>query len=278
MRGESEVVVRGSEVVVRRRGIILKSPREIELMRDAGRVVREVLEAVRRVTRPGVTTGELNAVAENLIAQAGGIALFKGQRCPTAKLPFPAALCTSVNEELVHGIPGDRALQEGDIVSVDCGVKLSGYCGDAALTIPVGRVSPEVQTLLDVTRRALELAIAGIRPGRMWSEVARAIQSFVEGHRLAVVREFVGHGIGREMHEEPKVPNYWAREQESFDFALVPNLVIAVEPMVNLGTRLVEIGDDTGWVIVTKDRKYAAHFEHTVAVTEDGVDVLTDGR
>jgi methionyl aminopeptidase len=265
-------------VVVRRRGIILKSPREIELMRDAGRVVREVLEAVRRVTRPGVTTGELNAVAENLIAQAGGIALFKGQRCPTAKLPFPAALCTSVNEELVHGIPGDRALQEGDIVSVDCGVKLSGYCGDAALTIPVGRVSPEVQTLLDVTRQALELAIAGIRPGRMWSEVARAIQSFVEGHRLAVVREFVGHGIGREMHEEPKVPNYWAREQESFDFALVPNLVIAVEPMVNLGTRLVEIGDDTGWVIVTKDRKYAAHFEHTVAVTEDGVDVLTDGR
>jgi methionyl aminopeptidase len=278
MRGESEVVVRGSEVVVRRRGIILKSPREIELMRDAGRVVREVLESVRRATRPGVTTGELNAVAENLIAQAGGIALFKGQRCPTAKLPFPAALCTSVNEELVHGIPGDRALQEGDIVSVDCGVKLSGYCGDAALTIPVGRVSPEVQTLLDVTRQALELAIAGIRPGRMWSEVARAIQSFVEGHRLAVVREFVGHGIGREMHEEPKVPNYWAREQESFDFALVPNLVIAVEPMVNLGTRLVEIGDDTGWVIVTKDRKYAAHFEHTVAVTEDGVDVLTDGR
>lgn len=261
-----------------RRGIILKSAREIDLMRDAGRVVHRVLERMSELARPGVTTAELNAVAEEMIAQAGGTALFKGVRNPQAKFPFPAALCTSVNEQLVHGIPAERVLQDGDILSVDCGVRLAGYCGDSATTIPVGNVSAETQHLLDVTRTALDLAIENIRPGRMWSEVARTIQEFVEGERLSVVRDFVGHGIGREMHEEPKVPNYWDKRQQASDFELRPRMVLAVEPMVNLGTSAVGYADDECWVVVTRDRKFAAHFEHTIAVADDGADVLTDGR
>lgn len=259
------------------RGIILKSAREIELIRAAGLVVYRVLAKMRELARPGVTTGELNTAAEELIAEAGGIPLFKGVRNPQAKFPFPAALCTSINEQLVHGIPGDRRLTEGDILSVDCGVRLAGYCGDAATTIPIGLVSAETQHLLDVTRQALAIAIDEIRPGRMWSEVARRVQAFVEGESLSVVRDFVGHGIGREMHEEPKVPNYWSESQRQLDFELAPGMALAIEPMVNLGTYRVEYGDDTGWAVVTRDRKCAAHFEHTLAVTNEGVDVLTAG-
>jgi methionyl aminopeptidase len=265
-------------VVKQDRGIILKSAREIELMRKAGRVVRRVLGKVRELAQPGVTTGELNAAAEEMIDQAGGTALFAGVENPPARFPFPAALCTSVNEELVHGIPGDRVLKEGDILSVDCGVRLAGYCGDSAITIPIGEVSAEVRHLLEVTEKSLDLAIESMRPDRMWSEVARRIQAYVEGEGLSIVRDFVGHGIGARMHEEPKVPNYWAKDQERLDFMLVPNMVIAVEPMVNLGKRGVEFGDATGWVVVTKDRKCCAHYEHTIAVTRDGTDVLTDGR
>ena len=258
--------------------IVLKSAREIELMRRAGGVVHDVLARMSEMAVPGATTAELNEAAEELIASAGGIALFKGQRTPSARDPFPAALCTSVNEELVHGIPSDRVLNEGDVVSVDCGVQLEGYCGDSARTFEIGRVSPRTKHLVDVTRRALEVAIEGIRPHRMWSEVAREIQAYVEGEGLSVVREFVGHGIGRGMHEEPKVPNFWSRRQAAHDFELVPNLVIAVEPMVNLGRREVGLGEKDGWVIVTSDREYAAHFEHTIAVGEKGADVLTGGR
>lgn len=264
--------------VTRAGRIILKSAREIELIRAAGRVVHRVLQLTRELAVPGVPTAELNAAAEELIRQAGGVPLFKGVRNPQAKFPFPAALCTSINEELVHGIPGDRRLAEGDVLSVDCGVRLAGYCGDSATTIAIGTVSTEAQHLLDVTRSALEAAIREIRPGRMWSEVARKIQALVEGERLSVVRDFVGHGIGREMHEEPKIPNYWSDKQRPLDFELVPRMVLAVEPMVNLGTHLVGYGDDSGWVVITRDRKYAAHFEHTLAVTDTGVDVLTDGR
>lgn len=260
-------------------GIILKSAREIELIRAAGRVVHRVLKQTRELAAPGVQTAELNAAAEELIRQAGGVPLFKGVRNPQAKFPFPAALCTSINEELVHGIPSDRRLAEGDVLSVDCGVRLAGYCGDSATTIAIGTVSTEAQHLLDVTRSALEAAIEEIRPGRMWSEVARKIQALVESEKLSVVRDFVGHGIGREMHEEPKIPNYWSDKQQPLvDFELVPRMVLAVEPMVNLGTHLVGYGDDSGWVVITRDRKYAAHFEHTLAVTDTGVDVLTDGR
>lgn len=256
-------------------GIILKSSREIELMRAAGSVVQQVLTRMRELACPGVTTGELDAVADKIVMDAGGTALFKGVENPQARFPFPGTLCTSVNEELVHGVPGDRKLEEGDIVSVDCGVRLGGYCGDAATTIPIGAIDPDAERLLDVTKRALDLAIDQMRPGRMWSEIATQMQALVEDAGMSVVRDFVGHGIGRGMHEDPKVPNYWNAKQARMDFELVPGLVLAVEPMVNLGGHTVEYGDATRWVIVTRDRKYAAHFEHTLAVTDHGVDVLT---
>jgi len=264
--------------VSQRQGIILKSVREIELMRNAGRVVHAVLSRMGQMAAPGTTTAELNAVAEDVIAAAGGTALFKGVENPQARFPFPAALCTSVNEELVHGIPNDRPLQEGDIVSIDCGVKLAGYCGDSATTLTIGEVALEKRHLVEVTAAALDVAIRGVRPGRRWSEIAREIQAFVEAERFSVVREFVGHGIGRDMHEEPKIPNYWDRRQRQVDFELSPGMVLAIEPMVNLGTHLVEYGGEDRWVVVTRDRKCAAHFEHTVAVTRSGADVLTDGR
>jgi methionyl aminopeptidase len=264
--------------VMRTHGIILKSAREIELIRAAGAVVHRVLAKMKELAQPGATTAELNSVAEDMIAQAAGVPLFKGVENPQARFPFPAALCTSVNEELVHGIPGNRVLQEGDIVSVDCGVRVAGYCGDAATTIPIGRISPEAEHLLDVTRRTLALACEEIRPGRMWSEVATKMQAFVESEGLSVVRDFVGHGIGREMHEEPKVPNYWDHSQKLLDFELVEWMVLAIEPMVNAGTHRVHYGDGNRWVVVTGDRRYAAHFEHTMAVRAAGVDVLTDGR
>ncbi len=264
--------------MTRARGIILKSAREIELMRAAGRVVHRVLTKMREQARPGVTTADLNEVADQMIAEVGGTPLFKGVRNPQAKFAFPAALCTSINEELVHGIPGDRRLQEGDVLSIDCGVRLGGYCGDCATTIAIGKVSAEAEHLLEVTRRALDVAVEEMVPGRMWSEVARKIQALVEREKLSIVRDFVGHGIGRELHEEPKVPNYWNESQQALDFELVPKMVLAVEPMVNMGTHRVDYGDDRRWVVVTRDRKYAAHFEHTLAVTRTGVDVLTDGR
>jgi methionyl aminopeptidase len=260
------------------RGIILKSRREIELMRRAGRVVHGVLQRMRELAAPGATTAELNEEAEEMIARAGGVPLFKGVENPQAKYPFPAALCTSVNEVLVHGIPDDRPLAEGNIVSIDCGVRLDGYCGDSATTLPIGKVSQQTQRLMDVTRGALELAMKEMKPGRMWSEVASAMQQYVERHGMAVVRDFVGHGIGREMHEEPKVPNYWEPRQRRFDFRLQPGMVLAVEPMVNLGKKDVDYSGDARWAVVTKDGKYAAHFEHTLAITDEGVDCLTDGR
>ncbi|HEY3242637.1 MAG TPA: type I methionyl aminopeptidase [Phycisphaerae bacterium] len=261
-----------------RRGIIIKSPREIALMRQAGALVYRVLTRMRELAAPGVTTGELSAVAEEMISATGATALFKGVKSPQARFPFPAALCISVNDEVVHGIPGPRRLKEGDVVSLDCGVRLDGYCGDAAVTLPIGNVSTANARLLEVTSAALDLAVEEIRPGRMWSEVARKVQQFVEGHRMSVVREFVGHGIGREMHEDPKVPNYDDRKQRRHDFRLEKGMTLAVEPMVNLGSAAVHFADADHWTVVTRDGRCAAHFEHTVAVTESAADVLTNGR
>jgi methionyl aminopeptidase len=257
---------------------VLKSPREIELMRASGRVVRTVLDRIAERIRPGVTTGQLGALADEIIDAAGGEALFRGVVTTGTRFPFPSSICASVNDEVVHGIPGDRVLNEGDILSVDCGVRMRGYCGDAATTLRVGRVSAEVQRLLDVTQETLELAIGEIRPGRCWSELAAVMQAHVENAGFSVVREFVGHGIGQQMHEEPKVPNYADQKSRKGDFRLDPGLVIAVEPMVNMGTRDVKAGDATGWPQVTRDGKWSAHFEHTLAITAMGVDVLTDGR
>lgn len=257
---------------------VLKSQREIELMRAAGRLVCEVLDEIEAMIRPGVSTAELDDVAERRIRDAGATALFKGVENPQARGPFPACICASVNEQVVHGIPSEQPLREGDLVSVDCGVKLAGYCGDAARTFGVGRISPQARKLLDVTRGTLELAIQEMRPGRRWSEIARQMQKHVERQGFSVVREFVGHGLGREMHEEPKVPNYFDRRTSEADFELLPGLTLAIEPMVTVGQPHVEFGDRVRWAVVTKDRSLAAHFEHDVAVTDSGADVLSDGR
>ncbi len=257
---------------------VLKSPREIELMRAAGRLVHDVLRRMGELVRPGVETGELGRVAEELITAAGGEPLFKGVRSSATKFPFPSAICVSVNEEVVHGLPGPRRLLEGDIVGIDCGVRMRGYCGDAATTFAVGQPSPETRRLLEVTAGVLELALAEMTPGRWWSEIAALMQKQVESGGFSVVRAFVGHGIGQQMHEEPKVPNFVDRQSRKSDFRLEPGLVIAVEPMVNAGGPEVKPGDASGWPQVTRDGRWSAHFEHTVAITETGVDVLTDGR
>ena len=258
--------------------IELKSLREIELIRAAGRVVFEVLQEMRRLVRPGVRTLELGLAADRTIESHGGEALFRGVRIPSVKIAFPSAVCVSVNEEVVHGIPGPRELKAGEIVSIDCGVRLRGYCGDSATTLPVGSINAGAQKLLDVTSASLDMALAEIRPGRRWSEIARVIQEYVEGNGYSVIREFVGHGIGRELHEDPKVPNYTDREQLKSDFELRPGMVLAVEPMVAMGSPGVKSSDSTGWPQVTKDGRWAAHFEHTIAVTATGIDILTDGR
>ncbi len=256
----------------------LKSPAEMELMRRSGRLVHQVLTRVRELACPGVTTVDLNVEAERIIADAGAEALFRGVETRQTKFPFPTALCTSVNEQVVHGIPTDRPLADGDVVSVDCGVRLNGYCGDSATTIAIGSIGPDVERLLAVTAETLEIAIREIRPKRWWSQIAAQMQAHVESAGFSVVRQFVGHGIGREMWEEPKIPNYVDPGEKRMDFMLLAGMVLAVEPMVNMGTADVEYGDSSGWPVVTRDGRYAAHFEHTIAVTERGADVLTDGH
>lgn len=255
--------------------IRLKTPQQIEQMRRAGSIVRKVLDRLGELIAPGVTTEELDVQAQKLCHELGGICLFKG--VPGRTGPFPGNICASLNEEVVHGIPGKRAIREGDIVSIDFGVRLNGWCGDAANTFVVGQVPPRVRHLVDVTRNSLGLAIEMCRPGEKWSNVARAMQKCVESEGFSVVRDFVGHGIGAEMHEDPKVPNFVSRELEARDILLRPGLVLAVEPMVNMGSPGVAYGDD-GWTVVTKDGLPSAHFEHTLAITDSGVEVLTDGR
>ena len=258
--------------------IVIKSPREIELLRAAGGLVYRILTELAGMVQPGITTARLDARAEEMIREAGAVPLFKGVRNPQARMPFPACICASVNDEVVHGIPSECPLNEGDIVSVDCGVRLKGYCGDAARTFAVGTPVPDIQRLLEVTQEALDLAVREIVPGRRWSRIATMMQECIEGGKFGVVREFVGHGIGQQMHEEPKVPNYHDRSQRNSDFELRPGMTLAIEPMVTAGRFEVMLGDETGWPIVTKDGSWAAHFEHSVAVTADGADVLTDGR
>ena len=257
--------------------IRLKTAQEIERMRRAGRVVRGVLERIRDILVPGVTTQALEDEARRLTDAGGAQALFLGVPGRGRAGPFPACLCVSVNEELVHGIPSRREVREGDVVSVDFGVRLDGWCADAAETFPVGAVAAEVQHLVAVTRNALELACRMVRPGQRWTHVARAMQSYIEGEGYSVVREFVGHGIGRDMWEDPKVPNFVSPELEARDIVLAEGMVLAVEPMVNQGAAAVETAED-GWTVLTKDRRPAAHFEHTVAVRSGGCEVLTDGR
>ncbi len=255
--------------------IELKTAKQIEQIRHAGRVVRQVLDHLATMIRPGITTEELNAEAERLAAANDAECLFKG--VPGRGGPFPASTCVSLNQELVHGIHGGREIHAGDIVSIDFGVRLDGWCGDAAETFMVGQVAQNVRRLVEVTRNSLAMAIEMTRPGEKWSYIAGAMQNYIESEGFSGVREFVGHGIGRQMWEEPKVPNFVSPEIKARDVVLAEGMVLAIEPMVNMGSPVVEYCPD-GWTVVTKDRLPSAHFEHTIAVTADGVDVLTNGR
>ena len=252
----------------------LKSPAQIEKMRRAGHVVRIVLDRVGEMIAPGVTTLALDVEAERLCHAHGGTCLFKGVPGRGRAGPFPGNLCVSINEQVVHGIPSDRKICDGDIVSVDFGVRLDGWCGDAAETFICGSVSDDVRRLVDVTRNSLAMALAMSRVDEKWSNVARAMQDYVESEGFAVVREFVGHGIGREMHESPKIQNFYSRQLRARDIDLREGMVLAVEPMVNMGSVGVDYGSD-GWTVVTKDGCPSAHFEHTLAITADGAVALT---
>lgn len=243
-------------------------------MRRAGLLVWEAHQVAGSLVRPGVTTREIDAAVEQFFARHRAIPLFKGV---PGKVPFPAVTCISVNDEVVHGIPGDRQLEEGDVVSIDTGCKLDGWCGDAAVTHPVGQIDPESAKLLQVTEGVLNLAIQLMGQKSRWSQVAAEMATYVKDAGFAVVESFVGHGIGREMHEDPQVPNFVSSQlKRNGDFSLEPGLVIAVEPMVNIGTKLVKTMPDH-WTQATQDGQASAHFEHTIAMTEQGPWVLTAG-
>lgn len=246
--------------------IELKSPREIAFMRQAGGVLVAATRLCRELVRPGVSTLEIDTEVEDLIRRLGAKPAFKGYR------GFPATVCVSINEEVVHGIPAaHRRLKEGDIVGIDLGAVVDGYYADTAFTVPVGEVSREVQRLLDVTREALELAIDKARPRNRLGDISAAVQRHAEGAGFGVVRTFVGHGIGRELHEDPQVPNFGEPGKGP---VLRPGMVLAIEPMVTMGHWAVRVLGDR-WTAVTEDGSWAAHFEHTVAITENGPDVLT---
>ncbi len=248
--------------------ITLKSAHELALMREAGRIVAEVLDEIREAVAPGVTTADLESIAGRIIVDKHqAIPSFKGYR------GFPGMVCASVNEEIVHGIPGRRVLNEGDIVSVDVGVIYKGYHGDAAITVAVGEIDAVSQGLMDVTAGSLRIGIEAAKPGSFTTDISRAIQTYVESQGYSVVREYTGHGIGRQMHEDPQIPNYF-EPRLGGRVRLRPGMTFALEPMVNIGdwrTRLLE----DRWTVVTADGMRSAHFEHTVAVTKNGPEILT---
>lgn len=246
--------------------IAIKTPQEIEKMRKSGILLRQVHQAVSETVRPGATTMDLERVAEAKIRELGAVPAFKGYN------GYPACLCTSVNDEVIHGIPSEkRVLSEGDVVSVDCGLVLNGYYSDAAVTYPVGRLSLEARKLLDVTKASLEQAIQEVHVGQTLGDIGAAVQGMCESEGFGVVREFVGHGIGKSMHEDPQVPNYGRRGKGT---KLKAGMVLAIEPMINAGSADVKVLKD-GWTAVTVDGSLSAHFEHTVAVTANGPLVLT---
>lgn len=245
--------------------IILKSKDEIEKMARANRIVADVLSRLKEMVAPGITTDDLNRVANEVIRKRGGIPTFIGYH------GYPKALCTSVNEEVVHGIPGGKELKEGDIIGLDCGVTYEGFVGDSALTVPVGKIAPDVCKLLRITRECLEKAIEKIAIGNRIGDLGATIQAHAEAHGYSVVRDFVGHGIGRQMHEEPQVPNYGTAGTGS---RIKAGMVLAIEPMVNMGAHDVEVLGDK-WTVITKDRRWSAHFEHSIAATEEGPRVLS---
>ncbi len=250
------------------RNIVIKSPQEIEVMRESGRINARALEAVREQIRPGVTTAELDKVAEELIRREGGTPAFLGYPGP---YPYPGTINASVNREMVHGIPSKRKLKEGDIVSIDCGTVFEGFVADSAFTAPVGGISPEARRLIEVTEKALYIGVEKLRPGNRVGDVSCAIQQFVEGHGYHVPREYTGHGVGRAMHEGPQVPNYGLGGR---GMVLRPGITIALEPMVLVGTPRTKVLADQ-WTVASEDDSLTAHFEHSVAVTQNGPLILT---
>lgn len=245
--------------------VTLKSPREIEAMRRSGTITSKVLTDLMKAVRPGMTTGELDALAERGIRSEGGIPTFKGYN------GFSGSICASVNDEVVHGIPGSRLLREGDLLSIDIGTTLDGYVSDSAVTVAVGNIPQNARRLLEVTAECLTIGIEQMYRGKRLGDIGAAVQKHAERHGYGVVRELVGHGVGRTMHEEPHVPNYG---QAGTGMELRPGLVLAIEPMITEANPAIRVLDD-GWTVVTADGKLAAHFEHTIAVTEDGPKILT---
>lgn len=245
--------------------IVLKSDRELDYMREAGHVTAKVLKAMEEAVEPGITTQELDAIAETIIRQHGGTPSFKGYN------GFPASICTSINEEVVHGIPGLRKLVAGDIISIDVGVDINGYHGDAAITLPVGEVDCKIFKLIEVTRESLMAAIEKAVIGNRLSDISHAVESYVKQFGFSVVQDYVGHGIGSRLHEEPQVPNFGPPGRGP---RLKAGMTLAIEPMVNMGTYQVKVLQDN-WTVVTKDGLPSAHFEHTVAITPDGPEILT---
>ena len=246
--------------------ITIKTEAELDKMRRAGRVVGKFLSAVAKHIRPGVTTGELDKLAEDMIRGEKAIPAFKGYH------GFPATICASVNEEVVHGIPGKRVLKEGDILGVDVGAIVEGFYADAARTFPVGRIDEEKQKLLDVTRKALRKGIEQASAGNRISDISHAVQSVIEPYELGIVQQYVGHGIGKQLHEDPQVPNFGRPNQGP---EIRPGMALAIEPMVNAGTHEVELAKD-GWTVVTKDKRPSAHFENTVLILKKGFEGTTD--
>lgn len=245
--------------------IICKTPREIEIMREAGRIVALTHQELKKHILPGITTKDLDSIADRMIRKHGAIPSFKGYN------GFRGSICASVNNELVHGIPGDRALSEGDIISIDIGAQFNGYHGDSAWTYPVGKIDDQTQRLLDVTEESLYTGLKEAKPGERLSNISHAIQTYVETNGFSIVREYVGHGIGQDLHEDPQIPHYGPPNKGP---RLKPGMVLAIEPMVNAGSRYVKtLADD--WTVVTADGKMCAHFEHTVAITESGYEILT---
>lgn len=245
--------------------ISIKSPRELELMRAAGKIVAETHEKLKEVIKPGITTLELDRIAEGYIRKSGGIPAFKGYN------GFPASICSSINEQVVHGIPGPIELKEGDIIGIDIGAIYSGYYGDAARTYGVGEIGDELKKLITITEESFFKGIEQAIPGNRLSDISHAIQKHVEAHGFSVVREFVGHGIGKNMHEEPQIPNYGPPRKGP---RLIPGMTLAIEPMINLGRYAVKVRSD-GWTVVTLDGKPSAHYENTIAVTDGTPEILT---
>ena len=253
------------------RGITIKSSRELDLMREAGKIIAEAKSAVKAAIAPGVTSLEMDALAEEIIVKRGATPSFKGYR-PAPTMPsFPATICFSYNEEIVHGIPGNRKMIEGDIVSIDFGAIVEGFHGDSAFTAGVGNVSDQAQDLMNATEESLNKGIEKALAGSRLTNISNAVQKYSESKGYSVVREYVGHGIGRSLHEEPQVPNYGEPGKGP---VLKVGMVLAIEPMLNIGTWKTKILKD-GWTIVTDDGELSAHFEHTVAITENGPEILT---